>query len=578
MKKIPYGLANFESIKEDNQYYFVDKTKYIEKIENLGSDYLFFLRPRRFGKSLFLSILEHYYDINRKEQFDSLFGDTYIGKNPTKHRNSLPILKLNFSGIRTNASIEEIEQSFNNKIEDFLDNFFDKYKSMIPNMETVKKDVFRNTNATDYLNSFILKMEKIGLSYYLMIDEYDNFANNILIHHGDNTYKELTHSVGFLRTFFSVIKNATETRTIERLFVMGVTPLLLSDVTSGMNMGSIISNSTTFNSMLGFTQNEVKEMLDYYITQKAIPKEKREEIFNILQSTYDSYCFSENTDEKVYNSDMVLYFFNEYLLDKKIPNELLDKNVRTDYGKLRFLIVRDKKLNGNFSILKNLIETNEIDCDLTTSFSIDEIIDKEKFKSLLFYLGLVTIKEHLFATNYKFMIPNEIIRRMHFEYLRKSLRESYDLNIDIDFLKHEFINLAFKGHWRTLFEYILEQFYEASSIRDFIFKEEGVKSFMLAYLNLTPLYFIESEFETNKGYADMFFRKNFVTTTQTKYEYIIELKHITAKKLSKQEVEKQKEQAITQLKRYEESRTISEELIKIVIITSSKQVEFLGRV
>ena len=428
------------------------------------------------------------------------------------------------------------------------------------------------------MSTFIRELSDINLSYYLLIDEYDNFANNILMHHGDEVYKELTHSVGFLRTFFAVIKNATETRTIEKMFVTGVTPLVLSDVTSGMNIGDIISNKIKFNSMLGFTQEEVNEILEYYISEGAIPADEREKILEILKKNYNNYCFSKKISEKVYNTDMVLYFFNNYMTEEKIPKELLDPNVRTDYSKLKFLILQDKKLNGNFSILQSLVERNEINSELTTAFSLDEVVDKDKFKSLLFYLGLITIKEHLYGTNYDFTIPNEIIRMMHFDYIRKSLQASFDLDIDVDFLKSEFMNLAFRGNWRRLFDYILEKFYEASSIRDFIFKEQGVKSFMLAYLNLTPLYFIESEFETNKGYADMFFQKNFGITDKTKYEYLIELKHISKKNLSSAEVERQKTAAISQLESYGKSKKISEKLIKLVIITSSTQVEFIGEV
>jgi hypothetical protein len=245
---------------------------------------------------------------------------------------------------------------------------------------------------------------------------------------------------------------------------------------------------------------------------------------------------------------------------------------------LRFLVLRDRKLNGNFSILQTLVEQNEIACDLTTSFSLDDIVEENKFKSLLFYLGLTTIKEHLFATRYTLTIPNEIVRAMHFDYIRQSLKESFELKINTNFLQEEFINLAFAGTWQPLFDYILEKFYEASSIRDFIFREQGVKSFMLAYLNLTPLYFIENETELNKGYADIFFQKNFATTDKTKYEYLIELKHITKERLSESEVAKQKAEAIVQLERYGQSKKISEELIKIVIITSSTQVEFIGKV
>ncbi|MBN2834877.1 MAG: AAA family ATPase, partial [Candidatus Delongbacteria bacterium] len=216
MKKIPYGIANFEALKEESSYYYVDKTRYIEELENLGTKYHFFLRPRRFGKSLFISMLEHYYDINRKNQFDDLFGDTYIGKNPTKLRNSFPILKLNFSGIPTNGSEEEIEYSFNINIKGSVRIFYVFYSDKTGGEKQFEKDFENVYAAGDIIGVFFRKMYELGVKYYLLIDEYDNFANNILIHHGKENYTRVTHQAGFLRSFFAAIKVATESRTVER--------------------------------------------------------------------------------------------------------------------------------------------------------------------------------------------------------------------------------------------------------------------------------------------------------------------------------------------------------------------------
>jgi len=270
MKKIPYGLANFEAIKEEKNYYYVDKTKYIEILESLGGKFLFLLRPRRFGKSLFLSMLEHYYDPRRKAQFEELFGDTYIGKNPTKLRNTLPIFKLNFSGLPTDKDSKEIEKGFNLRIRRNIHTFYVFYPET-GGEKQFEKDYNNITNATSLLAEFIDIMKERNIKYYLLIDEYDNFANNILIHHGKEKYKRITHQSGFLRSFFAAIKNGTENRTIDRMFATGVSPLVLSDVTSGMNIGDNISNKIIFNSMIGFTDNEVVTMLDYFIAEKLVP-------------------------------------------------------------------------------------------------------------------------------------------------------------------------------------------------------------------------------------------------------------------------------------------------------------------
>ena len=577
MKKVPYGIANFEAIKENSNYYYVDKTRYIEQIENLGSKYHFFLRPRRFGKSLFLSMLEHYYDMNRKNQFDELFGDTYIGKNPTPLRNSFPVLKLNFSGIPTHGTEAQTEHSFKVKFIGDIELFFSKYTKHFNIGENIKNIVLAEKTTSDILNRFIAKMYECGVKYLMLIDEYDNFANNVLIHHGKDNYLALTHKGGFLRSFFAAIKNATETRTVERMFVTGVSPLVLSDVTSGMNIGDNISKNSIFNSMIGFDQKEVETMLDYYIDEKAVKSDERDEILEIFKVNYNNYCFSEKTSEKIYNSDMILYFFNNYFQDKKIPNDFLDENVRIDYGKLQFLILESKKLNGNFDLLSKLIEKKEVTTELIHSFALKDIIDENKFKSFLYYLGLLTIKEHIFGNNFVLNIPNEVIKTMHFDYIRQSLRDGYELKINIDFLKQEFMQLAFKGEWKALFDYIIKKFYEAVSIRDFVFREQGIKMFILAYLNVTPLYFILSEPEMNRGFADIFLQKNYFTTDKTKFEFIIETKYVTKEELSSNSsVDYYIAEAKDQLMKYSQSQKITCPLKKIIIIASANELLYMG--
>ncbi len=579
MKKIPYGIANFEALKENNNYYYVDKTNNIEILENLGTKYHFFLRPRRFGKSLFISTLEHYYDISKKDQFEELFGDTYIGKNPTELRNSFPILKLNFSGISTNGSIKEVEHSFTMSMLGSIELFFAKYDKFYSFSNELKQEIYQEKSANDLFSRFISKMYQIDITYFLLIDEYDNFANNILTDHGRDNYQMITHGSGFLKGFFAIIKNATESRTIERMFATGVSPLVLSDVTSGMNMGDNISDKILFNSMIGFTKDEVETMLDYYIQQGRVKKEERDEILEIFRVNYNNYCFSKKTDEKVYNSDMVLYFFNNYLQQSEIPGNFLDENVRIDYSKLRFIILESKKLNGNFNILSEIMETGECETELIKAFALKDIIETSKFKSLLYYLGLLTIKEHIFGNNFKLTIPNEVIKTMHSDYIRNSLCESYDLKINVDFLKNEFMSLAFNGDWQKLLSYILEKFYEASSIRDFIYREQGIKSFMLAYFNVTPLYFVESEPEMNKGYANIFLRKNHLTTDKTKFEYIIELKYVKSDEdKNEATVLKYKAEALKQIDSYAKSHKVSCTVKKIVIICTASELLFLGEV
>ena len=577
MKKIPYGIGNYGMLKEEN-YYFVDKTPFIEKLENSNSRYIFFLRPRRFGKSLFISMLEHYYDVNQKDKFDILFGDTYIGKNPTKLRNSIPVLKFNFSGVPTSGSLDDTKYFFNLMVKDVVSSFYYKYHQNTGGLEVFNKEFQNIENASAVLNRFIKLMSDKKQNYYLFIDEYDNFANNILIEHGKDRYRNITHAGGFLRSFFAVIKNGTESRVIERLFVTGVSPLVLSDVTSGFNIGDNISIRTPFNSMIGFTESEVGNLVDYYISEKAIVSEDRNKILAAMKQNYDNYSFSSDISERLYNSDMVLYFMNLYLMENKMPSDLLDENVRTDYGKLRFLLTEKDKLNGNFNILKNILDKGEISGELVKSFSISELINQEKFQSLLFYLGLITIKENIYATKYNFIIPNRIIKRLQWNFIQQALKENYDLNVNIPFLKDEFDNLAFNGEWQKLFAYILDKFYEAVSIRDFVFHEEGIKMFLLAYLNVTPLYIVQSEPEMHGGYADIFLQKDFIVTEKTKYEYIVELKYLKKSEAKQADIQKLEQEATAQLEKYAKSKKIKEKLIKIIIITTAEKLLLMKEV
>jgi len=572
MKKIPYGISSFDKIKSEN-YYFVDKTKYIELIEDMGSPYLFFLRPRRFGKSLLISMLEHYYDINGADQFEKLFGDTYIGQNPTPLKNSYPVLRFNFSMVKTQGTIEQIKQGFCLHIWSEMHSFILKYKKRYKLDEKIVKKIENQTDPGDMLLIFHTEMRAKHVSFYLIIDEYDNFANNVLVEHSPETYQKITHSGGFLRNFFTLIKGLTDSRGIDRLFISGVTPMVMADVTSGFNIGDNISLWPDFGAMVGFDREELKELIDYYIPGQF------ETLFPLLSEWYNNYCFDANFQENnIFNSTSILYFLKEYLSLKRIPSNLIDENLRTDYGKLRFLIIQDRKLNGNFNILSEIAETRQTVSTLVRSFALDELISDDKFKSLLFYLGFLSIEKIDFIGNITFKIPNKLINNLIWDYIRKSISEFYSLDLKVDFLNNGFSQMALAGIWRPLFQYILDKFYEAVSVRDFTFHEEGLKTFLLAWLNLTNLYDVTSEQEKNKGYADICLEPDRRFTEYVKYDYIIELKYLKAEEIetpakeesaTKQAIEK----ATAQLHQYAANNRF--ETIKIVIVASAKRLLFM---
>jgi len=577
MKKIPYGISSYETIKTDN-YYYIDKTKYIEIIENYGSRYLFFLRPRRFGKSLFVSLLDHYYDIDKKDQFDTLFGDTYIGKNPTKLKNSYPILRFNFSMVSTQGTIDQIKKSFYLNVWGVLDAFIAKYKELYNLDINISKEIKIQEDAGDMLLIFQNEMKKKHASFYMIIDEYDNFGNNILIEHGKNIYTQITHGGGFLRNFFTILKGLTDNRDIDRLFITGVSPLVMADVTSGFNIGDNISQDLQLSAMIGINHDEVKQILEYYNSYKIF-NQSIDSIIDDFNIWYDGYSFNKGL-EKIYNSISVLYYIHQYIKSKEKPVILIDENMRTDYGKFRLLFKKDEELNGNFSVLREIVETNETNSEFVRSFALNDLIDKEKFKSFLFYLGFTSIKNIDPTGRFIFTIPNKLINKLLWEFIQKSLNEVYKLNIEVDDLKQHFADMALKSNWKPALQYIIDKFYQAVSIRDFVFHEEGIKTFMLAWLNMAAYYKVYSEHELNQGFADIYLEPDSRFGDFVKNGYIIELKYIKAeftksKKKSEPEIKNAIVNATEQLKQYDNFKI--GKTAKIIIVASAKKLLYMEK-
>jgi hypothetical protein len=426
IKGIPYGVTDYEKIILDNRYY-VDKTMYLRSIEDAG-DYIFFIRPRRFGKSLLLSVMETYYDISKADRFDLFYKGTYIHQHPTKEKNKYLVLKFNFSAVDPHHN--RLENSFLNQIQTKTRSFLFKYTDYLNphNRELLYNKIENMKSASDIMLRVTDLCNDSDQKIYVIIDEYDNFANTILSTSGSQAYKDLTHGEGFFRAFFNFLKEGTtgSGAPISRLFITGVSPVTLDDVTSGFNIGKNISIDADFNEMLGFTKEDAAEMIDYY-KQEGIIKYDTEYLMNIMNPWYNNYIFSKKSTTKLFNSDMILYFLDECIRNRDIPDELIDQNVRIDYGKLRHLIIIDKDkgsvTNGNFTRLRQIIEKGEIVSDIAKGFPVEKLIDTGNFLSLLFYLGLLTVKE-VKDEELILQIPNETARRLYYDYIK----EAYEAN------------------------------------------------------------------------------------------------------------------------------------------------------
>ena len=421
---IPYGMMNFVAIREDN-YYYVDKTRFIEKIEN-SNRYFFFFRPRRFGKSLTMSMLHHYYDINAADKFERLYGDLYIGKNPTPNRNKYLVINLNFAVINADLGNYRSAMDAHCRIEFTM--FCRRYANLLPSScldEMIKED--GAVKQLDYLCKACLNA---GQKIYLFIDEYDHFTNNIL---SDATrekeYRKETHGTGYLRTFFDTIKSGTDS-SIERVFITGVSPVQLDDFTSGFNIGTNYSLAYGFNEMVGFTEDEVREMLTYY-SQHYEFHHTVDELIEIMKPYYDNYCFSEDAyaETTMYNSNMVLSFMYKYLDNRcRIPKQMLDDNIRVDYNKLRMLIRKDKEFANDASVIQTLVSQGFVTGEIKEGFPAEDIAKDNNFICLLYYFGLVTIGGR-YQGDTKFIIPNEVVREQIFSNLLDAYSDN-DLTYD----------------------------------------------------------------------------------------------------------------------------------------------------
>ncbi len=549
VKLLPYGVCDFERVIEQNLYY-VDKTMYLPELEKQPRN-LFYIRPRRFGKSIFLSMLHAYYDCSKKEKFQSLFGNLWIGKHPTPLQGKYQILHLDFSFV--GGSIDKLEENFNKYCRVKLDSFVDIYREFY-STEFINK-VHASTDATDKLNMINDETTKQGLRLYLIIDEYDNFTNTVLSEQGEKVYWAITHADGFYRDIFKKFKGS-----FERIFITGVSPVTLDDVTSGFNIGWHISTKPEFNQMLGFSTEEVREMFTYYKNVGSIPATSDiEAMIDEMKPWYDNYCFSEDalhTQSKVFNCDMVVYYLRNYIDKGEAPKQMLDPNTMMDYGKMKKLLQLDTLDGDRKSVVKSIAETGQVIAPLVETFSAYRLPDPKIFTSLLFYYGMLTIKGTR-GDKMIFGIPNNNVRKQYYGYLLELYEEK--AYVDTGVLTDYYYDMAYDGKWREGLQFMADAYSQVSSVRDGIESERNLQGFFMAYLNLNNYYYTAPELELNHGYCDFFLLPN-LTHYASKHSYILELKVLSKKdyeakpeegKLSK--AEEQWKEAEEQIKRYAEA-------------------------
>lgn len=554
VKLVPYGVADFATVIEQNLYY-VDKTMFIPELEKQPRN-LFFIRPRRFGKSIFLSMLYSYYDCTQSHKFQSLFGNLWIGQHPTPLQGKYQVLFLDFSQITGN--IDKLETKFNSYLSINLDAFVRQYSEYY---QAEMEEILAQEDFEEKMELIFKAAKAHQYHLYLIIDEYDNFTNVILNERGENVYHAITHADGFYRDVFKKFKG-----NFERIFMMGVSPVTLDDVTSGFNIGWNISIKPEFDEMLGFSTTDVVEMFTYYKEHGRIPADSDiDAIVNDMKPWYDNYCFAEEALKKktrMFNCDMVLYYLCNYMDNGCSPRQMIDPNTRTDYGKMKKLLQFDKLDGERKGIIRKIAEEEQIVTQLYESFSAYQIPKAEIFPSLLFYYGMLTIKGTR-GSKLILGIPNNNVRKQYYGYLEEEYQaKAY---VDVNQLTDYYYDMAYNGKWEEGLRFMADAYAKVSSVRDGIEAERNLQGFFMAYLNLNDYYITAPELELNHGYCDFFLLPD-LTHYASQHSYILELKVLSKKDFSvivegaftedgkpMTKAEKQWREALDQIHRYAEA-------------------------
>lgn len=554
VKLVPYGVADFATVIEQNLYY-VDKTMFIPELEKQPRN-LFFIRPRRFGKSIFLSMLYSYYDCTQSHKFQSLFGNLWIGQHPTPLQGKYQVLFLDFSQITGN--IDKLETKFNSYLSINLDAFVRQYSEYY---QAEMEEILAQEDFEEKMELIFKAAKAHQYHLYLIIDEYDNFTNVILNERGENVYHAITHADGFYRDVFKKFKG-----NFERIFMMGVSPVTLDDVTSGFNIGWNISIKPEFDEMLGFSTTDVMEMFTYYKEHGSILADSDiDAIVNDMKPWYDNYCFAEEALKKktrMFNCDMVLYYLRNYMDNGCSPRQMIDPNTRTDYGKMKKLLQFDKLDGERKGIIRKIAEEEQIVTQLYESFSAYQIPKAEIFPSLLFYYGMLTIKGTR-GSKLILGIPNNNVRKQYYGYLEEEYQaKAY---VDVNQLTDYYYDMAYDGKWEEGLRFMADAYAKVSSVRDGIEAERNLQGFFMAYLNLNDYYITAPELELNHGYCDFFLLPD-LTHYASQHSYILELKVLSKKDFSAivegeftedgkpmTKAEKQWREAVEQILRYAEA-------------------------
>jgi hypothetical protein len=545
--KIPYGIANFAAVRTGG-YFYVDKTPFLPVLEDLGPRYLLFLRPRRMGKSLLVSLLEHYYDLARAEQFDALFRDLWIHEHPTPERGRYLVLALDFSQVGVDGGEDLLRRSFLEAIRGPVEALILRYRERFPPLAHLYEQLDGFDDAASLLGRLANIVNGMGQKLYLLIDEYDNFANRLLSAGAEDLYTNLVERTGFVRTFYATLKLGTSSGAIGRIFITGVAPLLLDDLSSGFNIVTHISQDPDFQTLTGFTRADVERGLDGVLAdhpemERLDAFADRDALLSALERYYDGYRFSPQVSERVFNSDMVLYFLSEGARTRTYPAYMLDLNVRTDYRRLQHIgMLAGSARAERRALLETIAGEGAIQSTLERQFGVRSLSSQTQFVSLLYYLGMLTIAPEdpgaiPAGFGYRLEIPNRVIRELIWEHVAMMLKDEEHLAIDTRDIEVALASMALRGDIEPFLDLFHTRVLEAIGVKDLRrFDEKAVKLMMLAFISLSRLFYPLSEKEFAQGYCDLFLGVSPLYPA-AKHAWLLELKYLptgaTAKQIEK---------------------------------------------
>ena len=544
--QIPYGVSDFRTIRNEGLYY-VDKTQYLAQME-ARDRFIFFVRPRRFGKSLFISMMESYYDLNQKKDFKKLFGDLWIGKHPTRNANRFMTLKLDFS--KVGGTGEELERAFEEHIGKRLDDMVSRYPSCF---DAEFRASFAGQTASAKILDVVSKAQREDIPLYLIIDEYDNFTNQMIRSTGVDEYHDITHGAGFYRNWFKKFKGD-----FDRIFMTGVSPVTMDDLTSGFNIATNLTLDAACNATLGFSEAEVLKMYSDFKGTDKFTRGDPAEIVRSIKPWYDGYCFAEKKVgvESVFNSDMTLYHLKHLVETGEPPKNMVDINIRTDYEKLKTIADLQRTVlhiegSNALPVTEKLLVGGKIQFALSETFPVEDLIKPLNFKSLFFYYGLLSMVG-MEDGDPVYGVPNACVERQMCDYLRNAYMPPGKDWSDWDAAARRF---ALHGEWRPFLEMLSDNYAESVPVRGSLGGEYRLQGYHQAEFGHVRHFLARPEMELSHGFSDFFLFPDRMRFPNVPHSYIIEFKYAKAG-AKKAELAKQRKEGIDQITRYAKDKMV----------------------